>query len=399
MATCALLAEDNIVYLEQALALVTRQRALNFSPGSQYSYSNTGYVLAAIVIGRVSGQSFAEFTHERLFAPLGMKHTQWRDNFRRVVAGRAVAYHRTDAGYEQDMPFEDVVGHGGLLTTVGDLQIWNDALAKQELGPTIAAQIEQKTVLPAGQVSEYGRGLSVRRYRGALELAHDGSTAGYRTWMGRYPEQGLSIAVLCNADDARPHRMGRAVAQHILSLPAHGIALAQAAAPAASREHAGEFYSELLGQRLTLSYKDGSLMLPDGAALRVEGANAYAYKTGVLTFDGADQFVVHDESLDPVRYRRVADGASDPAAWAAFFGGYLSDEVQASYVVSVSGSTLEFRFADNPDYKFVLTPLGPDLFGSGDNVVHFKRDGDGHVVGLSVATDGLFDLPFKKMAR
>lgn len=384
--------------MEQALALATRQRALNFAPGSQYSYSNTGYVLAAIVIARVSGQSFGEFTHERLFAPLGMKHTQWRDNFRRVVANRAIAYHHADAGYEQDMPFEDVVGHGGLLTTVGDLLIWNDALAQQRLGPTIAAQLEQKAVLPAGQVSEYGRGLSVRRYRGALEFAHDGSTAGYRTWMGRYPDQGLSIAVLCNADDAKPHRMGRAVAQQILDLPAYDAALPQAAAPAASREHAGEFYSELLGQRLTLSYADDTLMLPDGAALRPLGANAYAYKTGQLTFDGADQFVVHDEILDPVRYRRVVAGSRDPGAWDAFSGSYRSDEVQASYIVDVSEDTLEFRFADNPDYAFTLTPLGPDLFGSGDNVVHFKRDHAGQVVGLTVTTEGVFDLPFQKNA-
>jgi CubicO group peptidase (beta-lactamase class C family) len=382
--------------MKQALALVARQRTLNFAPGSRYSYSNTGYVLAAIIIGRVSGKSLGEFTRERLFVPLGMKHTQWRDNFRRVVADRAVAYHRTDGGYEQDMPFEDVVGHGGMLTTVGDLLIWNDALAHDRLGTTIAAQLEQRTSLPAGQVSQYGRGLSVRRYRGALELSHDGSTAGYRTWLGRYPEQGLSIAVLCNADDARPHRMGRVIAQHILGLPADSATVAHAVVPSASQEHAGTFYSELLGQRLTLSYRDGALILPDGTALRVLGANSYGYKTAVLTFDGVDQLLVEDESLDPARYRRVVKVASDPAALAAFSGRYYSDEVQAGYVVSVGDGMLAFRFQDNPDYQFDLAPLGPDLFGGDDKVVRFKRDAAGRVVGASVATDGVFDLPFQK---
>ncbi len=382
--------------MAQALALVARQKALNFPPGSRYSYTNSGYVLAAIIIGRVSGKSLGEFTHERLFVPLGMKHTQWRDNFRRVVADRAVAYHLSDGGYEQDMPFEDVVGHGGLLTTVGDLLIWNDALAHDRLGPTIAAQLGQKTALPAGQVSQYGRGLSVRRYRGALEFSHDGSTAGYRTWLGRYPKHDLSIAVLCNADDAKPHRMGRAIAQQVLGLPADGATVAQAAVLKASREHAGTFYSELLGQRLTLSYRDGALLMPDASALRVLGTNSYGYKTAVLTFEGADQLLVQDESLDPVRYRRVLKVASGPAALAVFSGKYHNDDVQTSYVVSVSEGMLVFRFQDNPDYKFNLAPLGPDLFGGDGKVVRFKRDAAGIVVGASVATDAVFDLPFQK---
>ena len=385
--------------MEQTLALAVRQRALNFSPGARYSYSNTGYVLAAIIIGRVSGKSLGEFTHERLFVPLGMKHTQWRDNFRRIVSDRAVAYHLTDGGYEQDMPFEDVVGHGGLLTTVGDLLIWNDALAHDRLGPTIAEQLEQKTTLPDGQVSQYGRGLSVRHYRGTLEFSHDGSTAGYRTWLGRYPERNLSIAVLCNADDAKPHRMGRAIARQILGLPADDAPVAQAVASTATQEHAGTFYSELLGQRLTLSYRDGALILPDGAALRVLGKNSYGYKTAVLTFDGADQLLVQDESLDPMRYWRVLKVASGPAALAAFSGRYHCDDVQASYVVSVSEGMLTFRFQDNLDYKFDLAPLGPDLFGGGDKVLRFKRNAAGRVVGASVTTEGVFDLPFQKDAR
>ncbi len=384
--------------MDQALALAARQRALNFPPGSQYSYNNTGYVLAAIIVGRVSGKPLAEFTRERLFLPLGMKHTQWRDNFRRVVAGRAVAYHRTNGRYEQDMPFEDVIGHGGMLTTIGDLLIWNDALAHHRLGPTIAPQLEQVTVLSTGALSQYGRGLSVRRHRGVLEFSHDGATAGYRTWLGRYPERGLSIAVLCNADDARAHRMGRELAQHMLQLPSEGATL-PTGAPAASKAHAGAFYNELLGRRLALSYRDGALTMPDGTPLRVLSANAYAYKTAVLTFSGADQFEVRDEGMDPSRYRRVTAAAADVSALAAFAGKFHSAEVQADYLVSVSGGMLEFRFQDNPQYKFELAPLGPDVFGSGEIVVRFKRDAAGGVVGASVSTDGLFELPFHRQAQ
>ena len=75
-----------------ALDIISRQQALNFPSGSQYSYSNSGYNLAAIIVSRVSGKSFAEFSQERIFAPLGMTRTSWRDDYTRVVKNRAIAY-------------------------------------------------------------------------------------------------------------------------------------------------------------------------------------------------------------------------------------------------------------------------------------------------------------------
>ena len=116
------------------LDIVSRQKALNFEPGTNWSYSNTGYNLAAIIVSRVSGQPFAEFCRLRIFEPLGMTHTSWRDDFRRIVKGRAIAYEAVKDGYEQDMPFENVYGNGGLLTTVGDLLKWNENAVDAEGG-------------------------------------------------------------------------------------------------------------------------------------------------------------------------------------------------------------------------------------------------------------------------
>ncbi|MEP7001771.1 MAG: serine hydrolase domain-containing protein, partial [bacterium] len=111
--------------LNTILDLVAHQKALNFDPGAEYLYSNTGYVLSAIIVQRVSGMPFATFTQERLFKPLGMTNTQWRDDFRRVVKNRATAYDVSGRTFAQEMPFTNVHGNGGLLTTVGDLMKWN----------------------------------------------------------------------------------------------------------------------------------------------------------------------------------------------------------------------------------------------------------------------------------
>src|SRR5687768_12979061 len=106
------------------LDVVSRQTALNYEVGAEYSYTNTGYNLAAIIVDRVSGMPFAEFSRTRIFEPLGMTSTQWRDDYTRVVKGRAPSYMLDSGAYRTIMPFENVHGNGGLLTTVGDLPRW-----------------------------------------------------------------------------------------------------------------------------------------------------------------------------------------------------------------------------------------------------------------------------------
>lgn len=118
---------DRLYGLADALRVATRQATLNYPPGTAWSYTNTGYDLLAIIVQRVSGKSLADLSRERLFVPLGMAHSSWRDDFRRIVSGRAIAYDPVAGGYHEDMPFENGYGPGGLLTTVGDLLIWNRA--------------------------------------------------------------------------------------------------------------------------------------------------------------------------------------------------------------------------------------------------------------------------------
>jgi len=210
------------------LDIVSRQKALNFTPGTDWSYSNTGYNLAAIIVSRVSGQTFADFSRDRLFRPLGMTHTSWRDDYTRIVKGRAVAYDSTPDGYHEDMPFENVHGNGGLLTTVGDLLRWNENFVTPAVGDAAFLKEEQTPGrFNDGRAHDYALGLYVRPWRGVPEVSHSGSTAGYRAFLARYPDQHLSVAVLCNAGDANATQYAHAVAEAYL-----GGVLKPAAAPA-----------------------------------------------------------------------------------------------------------------------------------------------------------------------
>lgn len=218
---------------DHVLEIVSRQKALNFTPGAAYSYSNTGYNLAAIIVTRVSGMPFAEFTRQRIFEPLGMTRTSWRDDYRRVVKGRAIAYARADAGYRQDMPFEYVHGNGGLLTTVGDLLVWNANFTSPRVGDAASVtQQETSRAFNDGTAGEYGLGLFLTPYKGQREIGHSGSTAGYRAHLLRNPDIGTSVAVLCNAADGNATQVAHLVDEAI----APGAFRESAFAPAAARD-------------------------------------------------------------------------------------------------------------------------------------------------------------------
>ena len=154
------------------LDLVAHQKALNFPPGTEYSYSNTGYALAGVIVQRVSGQTLDAFTQARLFGPLGMTHTRWRDDFTAVVKGRTTAYSGTaERGFHTDMSFTNMIGNGGLLTTVGDLLLWNENFFNPNgWRPGVRrydADAHGTAERPANHVRAGPRGLGVRRRPGS----------------------------------------------------------------------------------------------------------------------------------------------------------------------------------------------------------------------------------------
>src|SRR5687768_15426135 len=190
---------ERVVTQDLALDVITHQRALDFTPGSEYSYSNSGYNLAAIIVERVSKQKFPAFVDERLFKPLGMKNSSWRDDYQRIVPGRAQAYSRQGNGtWRLNMPFMNVYGNGGMLTTVGDWMKWNAMLDSYSLGAPLVNALETRGVLNDGRRIAYALGLSVGTYKGRKDVSHGGSTAGYQTFLVRYPDNKVSVGVMCN---------------------------------------------------------------------------------------------------------------------------------------------------------------------------------------------------------
>jgi len=211
---------DSVTTDEDALQIITRQKALNFAPGSDWLYSNTGFFLLSIIVKRVSGKTLREFAAENIFNPLGMTHTQFRDDHTALIPDRAMAYDPKEKkdGYTLDVSYFEQTGDGAVHTSVEDLLKWDDDFYSGQVGgKDFLAEIQEQGKLNSGKVLEYAKGLFLADYRGLHTVSHGGAWGGYRAELLRFPDQHFSVACLCNRADANPSRRAHQVADIYLS--------------------------------------------------------------------------------------------------------------------------------------------------------------------------------------
>jgi CubicO group peptidase (beta-lactamase class C family) len=381
------------------LDIVGRQSALNFAPGTRWSYSNTGYNLAAIIVERVSGMTFGEFSRQRIFAPLGMHHTSWRDDHTRILKNRAIAYEKLEDGFHTLMPFENVVGNGGLLTTVGDLLKWNENFVNPVVGDArFVAAAQQAGKFADGRPHNYGLGLFIGSYKGVPMVSHGGATAGYRSALNRYPAQHVSVALLCNAANANAGKDADAVAEVFLAdslvqppLPKARYALGEADLAAME----GLYRDTGTGLPLSLVRDNGALRIEDGRLLYAASARRLETDRGqVMRFEDGGVLRATDPLGIESVYRREAGVAPDAAQLGELAAAYASADAETSITVAVEAGALVIR--QRPATVLKLEPVYRDAFRQGRDLVIFRRDAHGKVSGLSMVQDRVWDLRFER---
>jgi CubicO group peptidase (beta-lactamase class C family) len=212
---------QDVMSFEQILRMAFHQTDLNFDPGSEYAYSNTGYNLIAEVVARVSGQSFRAFTHERIFRPLGMTRTHFHDDHTEVVADRADSYRPAPGGapgYRNVVNSLTALGSSSLFTTVEDLARWIANFDDPVVGDArVFARMHERGILSGGDTIAYAGGQSEGRFRGSTRWSHTGSWAGYRTALFRHPDEGFAVVVLANRSDANPSALANRITELYLA--------------------------------------------------------------------------------------------------------------------------------------------------------------------------------------
>ncbi len=190
---------------QQVLDAINRQRELNFAPGSEYLYSNAGYFLLGEIVARVSGRGLREFAEAEFFGPLGMTHTHFHDDHNEIVPNRAAGYAPTDDGFRINVTTLDMVGDGGIFTSVEEWVAWDRNLTEGTVGgPEWVALMHERGVLNSGDTIPYAFGISHGEHRGLATVGHGGSWVGYRAAMSRYPVAGHSFVALCNRSAIDP---------------------------------------------------------------------------------------------------------------------------------------------------------------------------------------------------
>ena len=317
---------DSVTTDQEALALIARQKALNFDPGSEWLYSNTGFFLLSVIVKRTSGKSLRDFAAENIFQPLDMTHTQYRDNHTSLISNRALAYDAVEkgGGYTLDVSYFEQTGDGAVHTTVGDLLKWDENFYSGKVGgKEFLAEIQQTGTLTSGKQLEYAKGLFIDKYRGLRTVRHGGAWGGYRAELLRFPDQHFSVVCLCNRSDGGPSRRADQVAEVYLG----GIMKEkepktedeedrkprpEISVPAAELAgYAGDYISDELGVIYRLAAVNGKLTIANIFAGSIPRSNDLAGKQIVPV--AKDEFELVGE---PIIFRFTRASAGHPASFA-----------------------------------------------------------------------------------
>jgi CubicO group peptidase (beta-lactamase class C family) len=376
----------------EILKLVEQQRGLNNVPGDEWVYSNTNYFLLGIVVERATKKTLAEFASENIFRPLGMTHTRFYDDASVVVPDRVPAY---DPGKNGDFLVDwsttyAVVGGGGLMTTVGDLLLWDDNFYANRLGKgPLVEELQAPGVLNDGQRTNYGMGLFSANYRGLRTFEHGGALFGYRANFLRFPDQKFTVICLCNVSNADPEAKSRKVADLFLK---EAMQSGPSPAPAADTHlpdpaaFAGRYLDPRKHMIYSFTAENGNLR-GWGSVLKRKNANQYYDLVGdVITFEASGDSMHATLEINGEKCfsgQRLSEIHMDKSALQNFVGEYRSREVDGSIQVSVEQGNLIIRIGANPLLK--PTPIANDEFDAeGNFLIAFHRDEHGSVSGLSV---------------
>jgi len=307
------------------LRITAKQQALNFEPGSEYLYSNTGYTLLAMIVERATGTKFATYADEQIFKPLRMTSSHFHTDARRLVRGRALAYAGRAGEWRLDTPINERAGAGGLYTSIPDLLKWDENFYTGRVGGReVIEKVQTPGRLNSGTALAYAWGLQLGNYRGLPIVEHSGSLGGYRAHIFRVPSEHTSVALLCNTASVATSGLVRRVADQVLkgkltaATPApSGVAgsmpgrVPDSTTAAADRDYAGRYYSGELETTFTVTTRDNHLLMQretDAApvVLRMDGpADHFTFRGYTVKFGRDEAGKVSGFTIDAGRVRGI----------------------------------------------------------------------------------------------
>jgi len=344
----------------------------------------------------------------RLFAPLGMSSSAYVEDILKGTGERAIGYQKEGTGWKRYMRLGNERGGGAVVSTIEDLLVWNEALSNGRLGKFVAAKLEERATLRSGRKLTYARGLMVSTDDGERMVSHSGGAAGYSSWLGRFPERGVSVVVLCNFDPVSASALGGRVADLFLP-PADARTQAQrpVATPGIDVTGRAGVYFDARGEPLRLLANNGRLAIANGPPLVPVSADRFVPPRASPFFRSEDAFELTFRSNDELelksmegqttRYRRAQPWAPSAADLQGADGRYHSEELGTVFELLPSTNRLVLRSERSPAQSVELEAVAPDTYMRSLMSVRLRRDVSGKVTGFDYGNPLVRSLRFTRL--
>ena len=403
-----------------ALHIIVSSAEPNYEPGQRYLYTNSGWILAAQAVYRLTGKSLAQFAEERIFAPLGMRDTRFLADRNAVIPNLAESYAPRGRAFRIQRSSYDgaIMGPGGVHTTVEDFGRWLNNYDAATVGgrETLAAMTTATTLTNGAPATSapgqaYAIGLNVGTVRGLRTISHGGSWGGFRGHFLRFPDQRFAVTTFCNLTTSGPDSLARKVAAVYLgdrmqpdSVAAWAEALQKAARvelPAATlRGLAGVWRNDSLGEVRRTKLKGDTLVTDGTEPTPYVPLGESRFRNGRATevrfeLDPAPARMIVRTASGSVTFLRAEPATLDSAKLAEYAGDYRSDEVEVTHSWKVEKGKL----AVYAGYRRLgeLEPSYQDGFTRGGSVIEVTRDKKGRITGFVVESGRVRHLRFTRV--
>jgi CubicO group peptidase (beta-lactamase class C family) len=400
--------------------LLKRQEELNFEPGELYMYSNSCYFMLAMIIEKASGESLRSFADKNIFQPLGMESTLFYDDNTDLIRNRVFSYEKSqdENGFNNLIMRFDLVGSGGVYSTIEDLFLWDQNFYHNTLGKggqEIIQKMHKEGLLNNGESSGYAFALNNGTYSGLKTVSHAGSLAGYRAQLMRFPDQKFSVIILANRGDFNPTALSFRVAdvflqdQYVSEPEEESEKEAEAEPREASKrfelQHMTGRYEIAPGVIAEISIKDDSLHVlqlwnQSEYNLSRSGNNIFVIPgAGNIQFifselnDGHAQILTVFQNGNTTPAKRMPDTDLSGLNLSEYQGEYYSREIDATYHIFIEGDRLRMKIPNNPARD--LDPVSMDEFSSERMQLKFNRS-DNLVASFEVNVGRVENLKFDK---
>ncbi len=407
---------DDVITRNQVLRLMSHQEELNFKPGEEFSYCNTGYTLMGEIVSRVSGKTFSLWCSENIFKPLEMNNTLFYDDHEKMVKNRAYSFEDSPDGLKKSVLSYANAGATSLFTTAEDLTKWSNNFYTMKVGnQKVMKQMEERGVLSKGDTIDYAFGQGISTYKGLKIIAHDGGDAGFRSHLLRFPDHKLSIAVLSNLGSFNPGGLGNKIADIYLKDQLKETKKTESEPPVAGGLKVSEKILKLyegdyqLNNEMRISFKQENGQFIVTATGRPPFP-LVASADSVFHIEPADVKIVFNKKRDnTVNQFTLYQGGQtiiaprmkpfDPGSidLQSFEGTYYSPELQTIYTLELKGDTLMANHIRHE--PAALTPIGEDAFSTPVwfmGKIEFTRNNKSEITGFKVSSGRVRNVRFEK---